>query len=104
MLHIYCPHCCEWREEEEFHAKGQAHIARPLDPDSCTEEEWANYMFFRKNTKGQHQELWYHAAGCGKFFNVSRNTVTYKIEQSYLLGAEPQPVLEMTKPALATKK
>ena len=30
MFHIYCPHCCEHREEEEFHVKGQAHIARPV--------------------------------------------------------------------------
>ncbi|NMG32672.1 sarcosine oxidase subunit delta, partial [Aromatoleum evansii] len=27
MLHIYCPHCAETREEEEFRPKGEAHIA-----------------------------------------------------------------------------
>ncbi|WP_221793857.1 sarcosine oxidase subunit delta [Oceanobacter mangrovi] len=97
MLHIYCPHCCEYREEEEFHCKGQAHIARPKDADNCSDAEWAQYIFFRKNPKGQQQELWVHSAGCGKFFNLSRNTVSYKIEQSYLLGAEPQPVLNVKK-------
>ncbi|MEG0248784.1 MAG: sarcosine oxidase subunit delta, partial [Pseudomonas sp.] len=35
MLHIFCPHCGELRSEEEFHASGQAHIPRPLDPASC---------------------------------------------------------------------
>ena len=40
MFHIYCPHCCEHREEEEFHVKGQAHIARPLDPEALSDEEW----------------------------------------------------------------
>ena len=39
MLHIFCPHCGELRSEEEFHAKGQAHIPRPLDPTACTDAE-----------------------------------------------------------------
>jgi len=38
MFHIYCPHCGEHREEEEFHVKGQAHIARPLDPEALSDE------------------------------------------------------------------
>jgi sarcosine oxidase, subunit delta len=95
MLHIYCPHCAEYREEEEFRCKGQAHIARPQDPDNCTDEEWGTYMFFRKNPLGQHQELWWHAAGCRKFFNVTRDTRTYEIANSYLLGSTPQAVLEL---------
>lgn len=89
MLHIYCPHCGEHREEEEFHCKGQAHIARPLDPDSCNDEEWGNYMYFRRNPKGLHHELWYHATGCMKFFNLSRDTVTYEIKEVYKLGEQP---------------
>ena len=44
MLHIFCPHCGELRSEEEFHASGQAHIPRPLDPNTCTDEEWGVYM------------------------------------------------------------
>lgn len=54
MLHIFCPHCGELRSEEEFHASGQAHIPRPLDPNSCTDEEWGDYMFFRDNPRGLH--------------------------------------------------
>ena len=50
MFHIYCPHCCEHREEEEFHVKGQAHIARPLDPEALSDEEWGNYLYFRKKS------------------------------------------------------
>ena len=42
MLHIFCPHCGELRSEEEFHASGQAHIPRPLDPGSCTDAEWGD--------------------------------------------------------------
>lgn len=94
MLHIYCPHCQEYREEEEFHPKGQAHIARPLDPDSLTDEEWAKFLYFRKNTKGLHSELWVHAVGCRKFFNVVRDTVTYEIKEVYKLGEQPSVVTE----------
>ena len=45
MLNIFCPHCGEYREEEEFHARGQAHIARPLNPEECSDQEWGEYMF-----------------------------------------------------------
>ena len=89
MLKIHCPHCQETREEEEFHYSGQAHIARPADPDSCSDEDWGNYLYFRKNPRGRHMEMWVHAAGCRKFFNVVRDTVTYEIEQTYLIGHVP---------------
>ena len=90
MLHIYCPHCQEYREEEEFHAKGEAHIARPADPDNTTDEEWGDYLYFRKNPKGVHHEMWVHASGCRKFFNVTRDTLTYKILETYKIGEKPQ--------------
>ena len=48
MFHIYCPYCEEHREEEEFHPKGQAHIARPDDPDACSDEEWEKVLWFRR--------------------------------------------------------
>ena len=56
MLHIYCPHCDEHREEEEFRSKGEAHIARPPEPESASDEDWGNYLFFRKNPRGLHHE------------------------------------------------
>jgi len=89
MLKIHCPYCQETREEEEFHYSGQAHIARPPDPDSCSDEDWGNYLYFRKNPRGRHMEMWVHAAGCRKFFNVVRDTVTYEVEQTYLIGHVP---------------
>lgn len=94
MLHIYCPHCGELREEEEFHCKGEAHIARPLDPDNCTDEEWGEYVFFRKNDRGLHHEIWYHSTGCRKFFNVTRDTQTYEIKEVYKIGEQPKVVAE----------
>lgn len=92
MFLIYCPHCCEYREEEEFHVKGQAHIARPLDPEALSDEEWGNYLYFRKNPRGLHHELWVHSAGCRKFFNVTRDTVTYEIREVYKVGEQPSVV------------
>jgi len=89
MLHIFCPYCGELRSEEEFHAKGQAHIARPLDPDACSDAEWGEYMFFRDNPRGIHHELWVHAAGCRKYFNATRHTVTYEILETYKVGEKP---------------
>ena len=46
MLLIPCPYCGE-REESEFHQGGEAHIERPKDPYKLTDEEWADYLFFR---------------------------------------------------------
>lgn len=90
MFHIYCPHCQEMREEEEFHVKGQAHIARPLDPEQCSDKEWGEYLYFRSNPRGLHHEIWVHSAGCRKFFNVTRDTATYEIKQVYLMGEQPE--------------
>lgn len=86
MFLIHCPYCNEHREEEEFHASGQAHLARPLDPDNMTDEQWGEYLNFRKNPRGAFRELWHHTAGCGKYFNVLRNTATYEIYGSYKTG------------------
>lgn len=86
MFLIHCPYCDEHREEEEFHASGEAHLPRPLDPDNCTDKEWGEYLYFRKNPRGVHRELWVHAAGCRKFFNIARNTATYEIYGSYKVG------------------
>jgi sarcosine oxidase subunit delta len=90
MLNIYCPYCEEYREEEEFHPKGEAHLARPSDPDACTDEQWGDFLYFRKNPRGLHHELWIHAAGCRRFFNVTRNTQTYQIHETYRLGESPK--------------
>lgn len=94
MLHIYCPHCGEYREEEEFRPKGEAHIARPANPEEASDEDWGHYLFFRTNPKGLHHEQWVHAAGCRKFFNVTRDTVSYEILETYKPGERPQVTAE----------
>ena len=75
MLLINCPWCGE-REETEFHYGGQAHVAYPADPESLSDQEWAEYLFFRDNPKGYFAERWVHSAGCRRWFNTVRDTAT----------------------------
>ena len=87
MLLIKCPWCGE-RDETEFSYAGEAHIARPLETEKLSDEEWADYLFMRKNPKGAHREQWLHAAGCRRYFNAVRDTVTYKISATYKIEDE----------------
>ena len=89
MLLIHCPYCGEPRDESEFHYAGEAHIQRPAAPDECSDEDWGRYLYFRRNTRGPHREMWHHAAGCRKFFNARRDTVSYEILETYPLQAAP---------------
>ena len=88
MLLIECPWCGP-REESEFHCGGEAHIARPLHPAGLSDPEWADYLFMRTNPKGRHLERWVHEAGCRRWFNVERDTVTHEITAVYLMGEAP---------------
>ena len=90
MLQIYCPHCQELRAEEEFTCHGEAHIQRPPEPESLSDEAWGDYLFFRENPKGLHHEMWYHASGCRRYFNVTRDTVSYLISETYPIGGAPR--------------
>ncbi len=92
MLEISCP-WCGLRDESEFSYGGEAHIVRPVDPDALSDEQWADYLFHRTNTKGLFREQWLHAYGCRKWFYVVRDTVTYKIHAVYKVGEE-QPQIE----------
>jgi sarcosine oxidase subunit delta len=89
MLLITCPHCGP-RSEVEFAYGGEAHIARPLDPMSLDDQAWANFLYIRANSKGSHAERWRHIHGCGRFFNVLRDTVSDAIAATYAVGA-PRP-------------
>jgi sarcosine oxidase, subunit delta len=89
MLIIDCPNCGP-RSETEFGYGGQAHVAYPEDPHSLTDEEWAQYLFYRDNPKGSYAERWVHAAGCRKWFNAIRDTRTYEISHVYRQG-DPRP-------------
>jgi len=89
MFLIECPWCGE-RDESEFNCVGEAHIARPLETEKMSDQEWADYLFMRSNPKGLHREQWLHAAGCRRYFNAERDTVSYRISGTYKIG-EPAP-------------
>lgn len=88
MLQIPCP-WCGVRDQSEFTYGGEAHIVRPEDPASLTDAEWADYLFMRENPRGPHREQWHHTYGCRRWFNVQRDTVSYRIEGSYKVGEQP---------------
>ena len=91
MLLIECPWCGK-RDQTEFSAHGEAHIARPLNSEDMTDREWGEYVFFRKNTKGLHYERWVHSFGCRRWFNAVRDTVSDQIYVTYKPG-EPPPAV-----------
>jgi len=77
MLLIPCPWCGP-RNETEFHYGGQAGIAYPDDPHALGDAEWAEYLFVRDNPEGWFTERWAHTAGCRRWFDIQRHTVTYE--------------------------
>jgi heterotetrameric sarcosine oxidase delta subunit len=78
MLLIECPFCGA-RAQSEFAYGAQAAIARPQPPEAVSDAEWAGYLLFRDNPKGEHAERWCHRLGCGLWFNVLRDTRTHAI-------------------------
>jgi sarcosine oxidase subunit delta len=89
MLLIPCPWCGP-RDETEFAYGGQAHVAYPDDPHALGDAEWADFLFMRDNPRGDLAERWCHSAGCRRWFNAVRSTVTHDIRAVYRMG-EPRP-------------
>ncbi len=90
MLLIHCPYCQADLPELEFANAGQAHIVRPRDMDSLSDEDFEHMLFFRENPKGINLERWRHIHGCGRYFNAIRHTVTDRFLKVYRSG-EPRP-------------
>ena len=92
MLQVPCPWCGP-RDEVEFRYGGQAGVAYPRDPDALTDEEWADFLFVRENPRGDFLERWSHSAGCRRWFEVLRSTVTHEISSASPIGdaAEGKP-------------
>ncbi len=94
MLLIPCPYCGE-RDEAEFSCGGEAHIARPKAPEQLSDADWADYVFMQSNVKGVFLERWCHSHGCRRWFNLARDTVSYRILAVYRMGEKP-PKLDKT--------
>jgi sarcosine oxidase subunit delta len=88
VLSIPCPYCGA-RDETEFTYGGPSHVARP--GLTSTDREWTQYLYFRENTRGLYRERWLHSFGCGRWFNVVRDTVTHEISKAYAMGETQQP-------------
>lgn len=72
---------------------------RPLDTDALDDKQWGDYLFMRKNPKGQHFEQWHHSQGCRRWFNAERDTVTYRFSQVYKPGERPHGVASADGPS-----
>jgi heterotetrameric sarcosine oxidase delta subunit len=86
MLLIPCPWCGN-RDEIEFRYGGEAHISR-TDP-AADDAAWADYLYMRDNPKGVLAERWVHQAGCRRWFNLLRDTVSHRIIAVYRIGEAP---------------
>ena len=85
MLVIPCPYCGA-RPEIEFRYGGEAHVARPKDPDAVDAAAWAEFLYNRSNPRGLHVERWRHVHGCGRFFDAVRDTVSDAFVTTYRVG------------------
>lgn len=79
MQQFPCPWCGS-RAEIEFRYAGDAGMQRP--DRSVDDKTWAQYLHFRRNAKGPAKELWIHIGGCGRWFVLSRDTVTHAVDRS----------------------
>jgi len=86
MLRIECPYCGV-RDQVEFQYGGEAGIVRPVHPESASDAEWADYLFYRDNVKGVHLERWLHSFGCRQWILVERDTSSHEILSARKPGA-----------------
>jgi len=89
MLLMTCPNCGAACEETELTPGGEAHLKR-FGPGS-SEEDFAGYLYFRRNPKGVHFERWRHSYGCGKWFHAARCTATLEVFGTYRADVTEPP-------------
>ena len=83
MPRLTCP-WCGVRDEDEYRCGGEDPLPRP--ELRASDEIWGDYLFSRHNFRGVQAERWLHVFGCGRWFNVLRNTVTHEVVAVYRLG------------------
>lgn len=75
---IACPYCGA-RDAQEFTYRGDAAPVRPDPAAPDVEEKFHDYVYLRDNPAGAHRELWHHSAGCRRWVEVERDTLTHAI-------------------------
>ena len=88
MLEIKCPYCGN-RSQNEFAYGGDATVKRPELNTEISDQDWDNFVYYRKNPRGKHLELWHHISGCRQWFKVLRNTATHDIIQTMEMKENP---------------
>lgn len=74
------------RALEEFAYGGE--LRTMPDPDRCSDEEWADYVFNRSGAPGIKREWWLHIAS-GVWFIAERDTERDIVLRSWMPGEEP---------------
>ena len=64
------------RNINEFTYGGE--LKQMPDPATCSDAEWADFLFMRRNVKGPQTERWYHVAGCRRWFTLLRDSATHE--------------------------
>jgi len=77
-MRFNCPYCGE-RGVAEFLYVGDATVVRPRDGGAVATQAWINYVYFRDNPYGVHEELWYHNAGCHAWLVVTRDLRDHEV-------------------------
>lgn len=90
MLRIPCPYCGSIRDEDEFTFGGPYERVRPTEPQQLSDQQWANYLFTRENTRGNSLERWRHTFGCRQWFGIERDTVTHALVHVFTFAAVPR--------------
>ncbi|MFZ5750851.1 MAG: sarcosine oxidase subunit delta [Pseudomonadota bacterium] len=83
-MRLTCPLCGE-RDRREFYYYGAADYAdRPAA--EAPPAAWDDYLHNRDNPAGITRDLWYHEAGCGAWLEVTRDTISHRIDGVRLLA------------------
>ena len=78
--------CCPINGRRPVSEFAYAGEVRPMpDPATCTDAQWADYVFNRNGIPGIKKEWWYHVAS-GVWFIAERDTVQDEVLRTYLWG------------------
>jgi methylglutamate dehydrogenase subunit B len=78
---IPCPYCGA-RDAQEFSYRGEAASPRPDPTAADAAEQFHDHVYLRDNPAGLLREHWYHAAGCRRWIEVFRSTLTHEISSA----------------------
>ncbi|MGH3656879.1 MAG: sarcosine oxidase subunit delta [Micromonosporaceae bacterium] len=92
-----CPWCGH-RNVSEFGYVGEK-VSRP-DPATTDATQWREYLYLRTNPRGWTVERWYHRAGCRRYVEVERDTVSNQVRQAATGGT---PAAADRRPELGTE-